>query len=52
MTKTKEKELKKRFAVSVGRALRRSAQVARKTAKLHGTPLYFWKNGKIVVQKP
>jgi hypothetical protein len=28
------------FAASVGRALHRSARVARKTARTHGTPIY------------
>jgi hypothetical protein len=41
-----------RFAVAVGRALRRSARVARKTARLHGTPIYIWCNGKVVAEKP
>ena len=40
------------FAASVGRALRRSARVAREEAKVHGTLLYFWKNGKVVAEKP
>jgi hypothetical protein len=40
------------FAASVQPALRRAAKVARKTAKMYGTPLYFWKNGKLVVVKP
>jgi hypothetical protein len=40
------------FAARVGRALRRSARVARQDAKLHGTRLYFWKNGKVVAEKP
>jgi hypothetical protein len=40
------------FAAHVGRALRRSAQVARQEAKAHGTKLYFWKNGKVVAEKP
>jgi predicted nuclease of predicted toxin-antitoxin system len=35
-----------------GRALRRSARVARKTARAHGTPVYVWKNGKVVAEKP
>ena len=25
---------------------------ARKTARMHGTPIYIWKDGKVVVQKP
>jgi hypothetical protein len=40
------------FAAAVGRALRRSARVARKTARAHGTPLYIWRDGKIVAEKP
>ena len=40
------------FAAAVGRGLRRSARVARKTARMHGTPLYFWKNGRVVAEKP
>ncbi len=35
-----------------GRALRRAALVARKTARLHGTPIYLWRNGKVVAEKP
>ncbi|MCW5553345.1 MAG: hypothetical protein KIS67_14440 [Verrucomicrobiae bacterium] len=35
-----------------GRALRRSARVARKTARLHGTPIYIWRDGKVVAEKP
>ncbi len=40
------------FAAAVGRALRRSARVARKTARAHGTPIYIWREGKIVAEKP
>jgi hypothetical protein len=52
MKTTKTKDVNKDFAASVGRALRRSARVARKTARMHGTRLYFWKNGKVVSVKP
>jgi len=47
-------EAKKRdaFSASVGRALRRAARNARKTASEHGTPLYFWRDGKVVAEKP
>jgi len=41
-----------RLTKSVGRALRRAAKVARKTARAHGTLIYIWKNGKVVAQKP
>jgi hypothetical protein len=32
----------------VERALRRAAR----TRRMYGTPVYVWKNGKIVVEKP
>ena len=35
-----------------GRALRRAALVARKTARIYGTPVYIWRAGKIVAEKP
>lgn len=40
------------FALGVGRALRRAAKVARKTARAHDTPIYVWENGKVVAKKP
>ncbi len=40
------------FAKSVGRALRRAAHQARIVARLHGTPIYVWRDGKIVALKP
>jgi hypothetical protein len=42
----------KDFADGVGRALRRAAEDARRIARMHGTPVYVWKNGKIVAEKP
>lgn len=40
------------FAAGVGRALRRAAKDARKTARMHETAVYMLKNGKIVADKP
>ena len=40
------------FAAGVGRALRRAAKSARKTAKMYGTPIYVLENGKVVAKKP
>jgi hypothetical protein len=40
------------FATVVGRALRRAAKDAQKTARMYGTPLYVWENGKVVAKKP
>jgi hypothetical protein len=42
----------KNFATVVGRALRRASQAARKTARIHGTPVYVWRAGKVVAEKP
>jgi hypothetical protein len=42
----------KLFAQSVGRALRRAAKIARKTARAYHTPIYVWQNGKVVAKKP
>jgi len=36
------------FSRAVGRALRRSARRAREIARMHGTPIYILKHGKIV----
>ena len=40
------------FLQAVGRALRRAAKAAHKTARMHGTPIYVWENGKVVAKKP
>jgi hypothetical protein len=40
------------FATAVGRALRSAAKDAQKTARMYGTPLYVWENGKVVAKKP
>ncbi len=40
------------FVRAVGRALRRAAKTARKTAAMYHTPLYFWRDGKVVAKKP
>jgi hypothetical protein len=40
------------FTTGIGRALRRAAADARKTARMYGTPLYVWQNGKVVAKKP
>lgn len=52
MKRTKVKKETELFTAAVGRALRRAAKVARKTARAHGTPIYIVKNGKIVAEKP
>ena len=52
MKRTNGSKESKAFAAAVGRALRRAAQAARKTARAHGTPIYVWQDGKVVAQKP
>ena len=47
-----QKRPAKDFASTIGRALRWAAKVARKTARMHGTPIYVWQDGKVVAQKP
>ena len=52
MKTTTGKAKTKSFALGVGRALRRAAKVARKTARAYHTPIYVWENGKVVAKKP
>jgi hypothetical protein len=40
------------FAAGVGRALRQAGKAARKTARMHGTPIYILEDGKIVAKRP
>jgi hypothetical protein len=46
------KKKKESFAAGVGRGLRRAARTARKIARMHGTPIYVWGNGKVIAKKP
>jgi hypothetical protein len=52
MRKKAKLQTSKEFSAAVGRALRRAAKVARKTARMHGTPIYVWKDGRVVAEKP
>ena len=52
MNQTKQLKRPSKPLTPAGRALRRAARVARKTARAHGTPIYIWKNGKVVAEKP
>ncbi len=40
------------FSKAVGRALKRAGRRAREVARMHGTPIYVLKDGKIVAIKP
>lgn len=52
-TNPKPKRLKPNpLSAAVGRSLRRAAKAARKTARMHGTPIYIWRDGKVVAVKP
>jgi hypothetical protein len=42
----------KSFAAAVAPALRRAGRTARKMARMYGTPVYVWRDGKIVAEKP
>jgi hypothetical protein len=39
-------------STAVERALIRAGKTARKIARMHGTPIYFWRAGKVVAEKP
>jgi hypothetical protein len=52
MKSTNSKAETEAFVRAVGRALRRAAKTARRTALVHHTPLYIWRNGKVVAKKP
>ncbi len=52
MTATERRKRTDKFVDDVGKGLRRSAKSARKIAKMHGTPIYVWENGKVVAKKP
>ncbi len=40
------------FSAGVGRGLRQAARAALEVARMHGTPIYVWKNGKILANNP
>ena len=40
------------LAEAAGRALRRAAKVARKTARMYATPIYIENSGKIFAARP
>jgi hypothetical protein len=50
--RSKRPKRKESFAAGVGRGLRKAARTARKIARMHGTPIYVWENGKVVAQDP
>jgi hypothetical protein len=52
MKQTGPSKRPRRRLTPAGRALRRSARAARQTARAHGTPIYLWRDGKVVAEKP
>ncbi len=52
MKKKKRQKPTDDWVAAVGRALPRAARSARKTARMHGTPIYIWRDGKVVALKP
>jgi hypothetical protein len=43
---------KSEFTLSVERALKRAKKRAYETARQYNTPVYIWKDGKVVAIKP
>lgn len=41
-----------KLAARVEKALIRAGDSARRTARMHGTPIYVWEKGKVVAKKP
>jgi hypothetical protein len=41
-----------KLAARVERALLRAGETARRTARMYGTLLYVWENGKVVAKRP
>lgn len=41
-----------KLAKRVGRTLDRAAASARRTARMYGTPIYVWEDGKVVAKRP
>jgi hypothetical protein len=48
----RKKRRKESFAAGVGRGLGKAARTARKIARMYGTPIYVWENGKVVAKDP
>ena len=52
MKATKRSPKPNPLSLAAGKALRRSGKRARAIAKMHGTPVYIMREGKIVAEKP
>jgi hypothetical protein len=52
LTRRRVTNQNKAFYLGVDRAIKRAARRAREIARMHGTPIYVWENGKVVAKKP
>ena len=52
MRKARRLSEDKKFSEGVAKAMRAAARQARKIARMYGTPIYVWENGKVVAKKP
>ena len=50
--KSKGSNRNPKLAARVERALLRAGESARRTARMHGTPVYVWEHGKVVAKRP
>jgi hypothetical protein len=50
--KSKSSNRNPKLAARVERALLRAGESARRTARIYGTPLYVWENGKVIAKRP
>ena len=50
--KPKRSAVEKRRSEAVAKGMLAAARKAREIARMYGTPIYVWENGKIVAKKP
>jgi broad specificity phosphatase PhoE len=51
-TRRKSPKKPESFAAIVSRGMQRAARTAREVARMRGTPIYVWEDGKVMVKKP
>jgi len=50
--KRKKSAEDRRRSEAVRKGMLAAARAARKIARMYGTPIYVWENGKVVAKKP
>lgn len=50
--KGKQTKEDKQRSEAVAKGMLAAARRARKVARMYGTPIYIWENGKVVAKKP